>query len=422
MNRFIGFAYSLIVRLAGIVLLPAVLYKAFLKDRSYLEHLGIYPENKQHVNEKSIWFHCASVGEAKIATMVIDAIKRTYPDSRIVFTVVTPAGKKMATEILGDSVEIYYFPLDFNFILKRAFKFINPEKVILTETEIYPNLLKRAITLGHELYLINGRISDRSYHKYHAVKDWLGPILSRFSYIIMQADNDLDRIVSLGADPDLCRVMPNIKYDLMHQQLNQIDKQKTGEMLALNSNECIIVAGSTRAGEERIIACQFSKLKEKFPDLVLVIAPRHLDRLNEVESYLKELELSYSLRSNITTNQSVIKKDVILLDTMGELTSVYAIAKAAFVGGSLVNKGGQNPLEPIGLGIPTCYGPHMENFEQIEKTVSNLKLSVQVQNESELYNFFDNVISGKISSPDPSRLFELYGRSAGTTAEIIMKA
>jgi 3-deoxy-D-manno-octulosonic-acid transferase len=422
MNRFFSVTYSLITRLAAIILVPAVVFKGFFRNRTFLEHIGIYSKGVARPGEKSIWIHCSSVGEVKIAVAVIEELRKAIPSKRIVLTVVTQTGKKIAHDLLADDVEIYFFPLDLGFCLKKAFHQINPERIILTETELYPNFITYAIAADIRLYIINGRISDKSYQKYLAIRDWLGPMLRKFTLIMMQSENDLQRIISLGADPGRCEPVENIKYDLMRKQLDAIDPDQVRKKLRLSSEAEVIVAGSTRGGEERIIARVFSELKKRYPQLLLVIAPRHLERLNEVQAYIREANLNYVLRSAITESTQADNYDVILLDTMGELTSVYSIANAAFVGGSLVPKGGQNPLEPIGQGVPTCFGPHMENFSEIARTALDLKLAVVVKDQSELQEFFESVLMGGTKAFDPRILFDKVGGSAGYSAMKILES
>jgi 3-deoxy-D-manno-octulosonic-acid transferase len=421
MNRFFSVTYNLVTRLAAIILVPAVVFKGLFRNRTFLEHIGIYGNSAIKSGKKSIWIHCSSVGEVKIAAAVIGELRKAAPSKRIVLTVVTVTGRKIAHDLLADDVEIYFLPLDLGFCLKKAFQHINPERIVLTETELYPNFITYAIAMDIRLYIINGRISDRSYQKYLAIKDWLGPMLRKFRLIMMQSENDLQRIISLGADPDRCELVENIKYDLMRRQLDAIDPDQVRKNLGLTGKSVIIVAGSTRGGEEKIIARVFCELKKRYPDLLLTIAPRHLDRMNEVRAYMREADLKYVLRSAITESIQVDNYDVILLDTMGELTLVYSIAQAAFVGGSLVTKGGQNPLEPIGLGIPTCFGPHMENFAEITGTVLALNLAAITKDQSELQEFFESVLAGKTKAFDPRILFDKVGGSAEFAAGKILE-
>lgn len=420
MNRFFRVTYSFITRLAATILVPAVVFKGLFRDRAFLEHLGVYDKNATKHRQKTIWIHCSSVGEVKIAAAVVEEIRKVDPSKRIALTVVTLTGKKIAHDLMNDKIEIYFFPLDLDSCLKRAFQRINPERIVLTETELYPNFITYAIAMQTRLYIINGRISDKSYQKYLAIKDWLGPMLRRFTRIMMQSENDLKRIISLGADVDRCESVENIKYDLMREQLNTIDPEQVRKKLGLSKQTEVIVAGSTRGGEERIIARIFPELKKRHPGLLLIIAPRHLDRLSEVQAYLREANLKYVVRSANMDSIRPDEYDVLVLDTMGELTSVYSIARAAFVGGSLVPKGGQNPLEPIGLGIPTCFGPHMENFAAITETVLDLNLATVVKDNLELSEFFESVLTGKIKAVDPGILFKRVGGSAKYTAARIM--
>lgn len=417
-NRLFGWTYTLLTSLASLVVIPAVFMRGIFRDKHLLEYLGIYGDHVQDERE-SIWVHASSVGEVKLAGLLIKQLERRVPGCRIVLSVVTPAGRRLADSEVACMAEVYYLPLDLSPCLKRAFRKIRPRKIVLTETELYPNFLKHAVQRRISLYLTNGRISDRSYRKYQAVRELFGYLLNSFTLLIMQSDNDLERIVDLGADRTKCTTLPNLKYDLIKSQVEQIEPRRIRDKYSISPEKKILTAGSTRDGEELLIAHEFADSIKSRDDLLLVIAPRHIERAHEIEACLKQAGLRYMFRSRLKQGEK-ISSDVLILDTIGELTGIYSISHAAFVGGSLVPKGGQNPLEPVGLGIPTCFGPHMENFREIRKTLLQMKLASQVSEGRGVIGFFKSVLKGDVARPDPELLFNKYGRSAEDSVSMII--
>lgn len=412
--------YNMAAWAAGVYFVPRAIVRGIFKDNADLEQLGSYPGEPVDNSQKSIWIHCSSVGEVKIAREVIEEIKEIDPEKRIVCTLKTRAGKREAHAILDDDVEIRYCPYELGMFIRKAIKHFNPEKLVLVEAELWPALLRVAKQQNIKLYLINGRVSESSFNNYKKLGQFLVGLLSGFETILMQSPADMARIISLGADKRKCQVLDNIKYDIMRKNIAHVSAKEVRQDLGLKPEDKFIIAGSTRGGEEKTVAEIFANLKKKHPDLRMIVAPRHLERLPEVESYLKNLNLTYIKRSRIDPESEQFEYDVMLLDTMGELTSVYSICRAAFVGGSLVQKGGQNSLEPVALGVPTCFGPHTENFAQITATLLELKLAYRIGNAGELEKFFDDVLEGKIPAPDPSSLFQRFGHSAELSAEKIL--
>ncbi|MBD3216775.1 MAG: hypothetical protein GF310_00770 [candidate division Zixibacteria bacterium] len=417
----IRFVYNLTAWAAALYFMPRAILRGIFADKADFEQLGIYPRSKEKDHSKSIWIHCASVGEVKIAAELIDALGEIDDSVRIVLTVKTRAGKREAHRVLPQEIEIRYCPYDLRFFIARAIRHFNPERLVLIETEIWPNLIRVAAGSGIKLYLVNGRISGQSFEHYRKLGKFLTDLLQKFSRFMMQSEEDKERLITLGAERDKCEVVDNIKYDIMRRKIAEISAKEVRQELGIDQNAEILIAGSTRGGEEKFLLEQLAKLKRKNPDLKMIIAPRHLQRVPDVEGIIRENGLTYTRRSVIIENFSEIGKDVMILDTMGELASLYSVGQAAFVGGSLVPKGGQNPLEPVGLGVPTCFGPHMENFERIVDTLKELNLAHQVKDSDGVREFFDNVLAGEIERPDPTKLFQRFGRAAEFSANKVLK-
>ncbi len=414
--------YKIILFAAAVFYLPRYYFGGKFSRGVYTEALGKYESGKPADTKQSIWIHCSSVGEVRIASALLDELNEQNRNCRYVLTVRTETGRAEAERLCADKAEIYYAPLDLKRYVKRALKKFRPRKLVLIETELWPHMIRQALKSGVDLYLVNGRISDRTFGQYRAFKPLFGPLLRLFEAILMQSERDRQRILEIGATNENCHVLHNIKYDLMRKNVGRIDPDQVRKMLRIGPDDRFIIAGSTRGGEEKTVIREYSRLKEKHSDLKLIIAPRHLERNAEVEAYLKDAHLSYVFRSSLDDATEASNYDVILADKMGQLMQLYSISRTAFVGGSLVDKGGQNPLEPVALGVPTCFGPNMQNFEEIADTLIHMRMAFKINDSSGMYDFFDQALQGKIATPDPRELFQKYGRSAEKSAEIILRA
>jgi 3-deoxy-D-manno-octulosonic-acid transferase len=253
------------------------------------------------------------------------------------------------------------------------------------ETEFWPNLIKEAKKGDSWVALINGRISDESLSRYLLIKNLFSETLSYFDLLCMQSAGDAERIKKLGAEEDKIKVLGNLKFDRMITQIPEIDKNALKEKLSIPGDPKVIVGGSTRNGEEEILVRVFQKLKKDYADLLLLLAPRHLDRMKEIEKMLLHQKLDFVRRSELDGKAPLKNQSVILLDTMGELARIYAVADVAFVGGSLVPIGGHNILEPAVYGVPVIFGPHVDHFKTAADLLIQSGGGIKIENEEELY-------------------------------------
>lgn len=320
--------------------------------------------------DRSIIFHCVSVGET---LSVVPLIKRFVVEHKnTVFTVTTKTGFEVATKNLINLVrEISFFPYDFFFSISRFFRCFKPQSIIVVETEIWPNLIFFAREIRVPVVFINGRISDRSFPKYLRFKFFFKRFLD-YPFFLMQTEEDKERILALGAKPSQVFVTGNIKYD-MEKEVKIIKKTEFG----IREEDVVLIAGSTHEGEEAIIIDSFIILKKQFANLKLIIAPRHPERFETVFSLLKQKGVDFGRRSN---KEDI--RDVYVLDTLGELFSFYGLADIAFVGGSLVNIGGHNIIEPASYGIPVIFGPYMQNFREISEQFLSVHAAVTVNSQN----------------------------------------
>ncbi len=375
------FTYNLLYALTFILLSPYLFLRGLIGRHGVLQRLGNISVSRK-LPPPLIWFHAASVGEVKALVTILPKLKKEKPDCSIAVSVMTKTGKKQAGESLPQADLLFYVPLDFPFILRKVLSKLKPSLLVLVETELWPNLIRQAKIYGCKLCLVNGRLSRKSFKRYIKLKSFFGLVLSHFDQLLIQSAEDAERFWELKGDKNKTRIMGNLKFDRVLLGLNGEDKAVLRKSLGLSGRDRLLIAGSTHPEEERMVLSIFQRLRGEHKELVLLLAPRHLSRVGEIEELLSEFRLTYIQRSKGLPDK---KPEVILLDTMGELESLYSLSELAFVGGSLVPVGGHNILEPASYGVPVLYGPHIDNF----KTASDLLLKsgggIMVNDQEELY-------------------------------------
>ncbi|MCG2676408.1 3-deoxy-D-manno-octulosonic acid transferase [bacterium] len=393
-------------------------YKKGLKQR-----LGFIPKLK---DKDIIWVHAVSVGEVIAASPVIDAIRKRFPKYSFLISTVTDTGQDMARKAISDPKEIIYFPLDFKWIVNKVLKIIQPKLFIMVETELWPNFIRETKKRKIPLAVVNGRISPSSFKGYKIIKPFLKKVLFNIDLFCMQSKLDEERIISLGAPKERVHVTGNVKFDGLQTEVS--DRERLAEELKISSKDLVLVAGSTHPGEEEIILDIYQKAREEYPNLRLILAPRHPERIPEVESLCKNKNLSYIRRSQITNHRSPItdhRSPIILIDTIGELAKVYSLATVVFVGGSLVPVGGHNILEPAALGKAPLFGPYMHNFVESARLLIEGKGGIQARDREELLkNILDLLKNPEKREKTGKRAQEIVKRHQGAserTVELIGK-
>ena len=329
--------------------------------------------------DRVIMFHGVSVGEVNAIEKLVKKTRETFPDAKIVVTTGTNTGQEVAGKKLGGIADlITYFPFDTPSCVSRFLKNINPTDVLMAETEIWPNFGGKCKKHGINLYIINGRISDRTFRSYKKLKFFFEPLLRNYTGIFTQSTEDLNKFLALGANPETTKRMNNLKFDITPPEID-FGFEKWGR---------VFLAASTHSGEDLIVYNAYKKLKEKYPDLKFIIAPRHLTRLDEVKSVVKD----FCLRSS---GESLKENDVMILDTMGELGKIFAFADIAFIGGSFNKTGGHNPLESVIFGKPVISGPSISNFKDIYAIIQNAGAGFVVKTPEEFFNIADKLLSNK---------------------------
>lgn len=382
---FIFFIYDILSFLFLIVFLPYLYLKRQNKEDGSLwikERFGFISNRKLSlIHGRPVWIHAVSVGEVIASVSLIKAIKEEHPDRSIVLSTVTDTGNLVAREKAKDIDALIYLPFDINYSVKRALRKIRPEVFILIETEIWPNLLHALNREGIPSLIINGRISQRSFRGYAFVKHFMRGILKNISKFGMQTHTDAERIKAIGADPSKIEITGSIKYD-QPSSLNSMDLERLKISYGLGERP-LIIAGSTHEGEEQVILDAFRELKEDFKDIILLIAPRHIERVGKIEGILRDMAI-ISKRWTELKESELDNASVIILDTIGELAHIYCIATVVFIGGSLVPDGGHNILEPAIYSKPIIFGPYMGNFKDIAQTFLEKGAARQVSNGSHI--------------------------------------
>ena len=415
--------YSFVLLLLFLALLPYFVYQAARHGKyasGLKERLGWLPESVRGDSRKTIWVHAVSVGEFLAARPLIERLKSALPAARIVVSTATVTGQQLArsqSHLLG---AVFYFPFDWKFSVRRALAQINPSVVIILETELWPNFLRECRNRGVVTVLANGRISSRSFRRYKLVGRPFRRAIEDFSLMVMQSEADAERARQLGAPAGLVRVCGNLKYDragdggrgLAVREETQAGRQPPtpnpyGEIdRRLASLSHLIVAGSTAPGEEEMLLASLREVRRHsgLEDARLLLAPRHPERFDEVGRLIARSGFAFVRRSETRDSSAYTVQredasesgsqietpsrpdeaagdsaaDVILLDTIGELASIYRFAAVVFVGGSLVPRGGHNIIEPAAFAKPMIVGPYTENFRQVVSDFVRADAVVQI--------------------------------------------
>lgn len=348
--------YSFLVLLASFIFLPLSLLldssDSLLRD-GWKERLGWVPHPSG--SSPRIWVHAVSVGEVQLARQLLPALVEKRPDLSVLLTSTTRAGRLLAHQARLPKTTVSALPLDLPIFIARALRRARPAALVLMETEIWPNLIRTCRRQGVPVLIANGRISPRAFPRYRFLGSFLRAVLVQISRFLMRSSDDAQRILALGAPPEAMEVTGNLKWDLAPPAQDAATLRRS---LGLPEGSPVLVAGSTFPGEEAAVLDAWGAARREFPDLGLVLAPRHPGRFAQVAGILDKRRIPYARRSSPASGPC----SVILLDTLGELREIYAAGTVCFVGGSFVRRGGQNLMEPAVAGRAVLFGPRTENF------------------------------------------------------------
>jgi 3-deoxy-D-manno-octulosonic-acid transferase len=355
----------------------------------FQERFGKYQTRLKAVltNRHTLWIHAVSVGEVNMAMHLIRGIEARLPNLKIVVSTTTSTGMAELRKKLPTHIEKIYYPIDRRSYVSRALRVINPEAIVLVEAEIWPNFLWSARSRGIPTFLVNARLSERSFKGYRRFGFLFRRLFASFAGVGVQNEEDRRRLLALGCKADAVRVVGNLKFDsVVLSERPALDVTTLLRKLGVGATDPVIVAGSTHAGEEAILGRIYQKLRTEFPNLFLIVVPRHFERGREAGKDLEAEKVKFAYRTEISEDTHLRRGQVqcLLVNTTGELRYFYEPATVIFVGKSLRGEGGQNPIEPASLGKPVLFGPNMENFPSVVDAFLRAQAAIQVQNEQDL--------------------------------------
>lgn len=364
-----------------------------------------------------IWLHAVSVGEVLAASRLVGELDRAFPENRMVISTTTRTGQALARERFGTD-RVFYCPLDLPWAVRAYLNALRPKLLILAETEFWPNLLNGCFRRGIPVAVVNARISDRSWPRYQMLRTLWRPILARLNRVLAQTDTDAERLRALGCRPDAVTVAGNLKFDVRATKEAEVTRRLR------KTERRFLVAGSTLEGEEAALLEAWPRLRERDPELAVILAPRHPERFGTVGGLLDRSGIGWVRRSDWKAQTSGAESplgpsQILLLDTIGELASVYSLATIAFVGGSLVPAGGHNPLEPAQFGVPIVMGPHYANFRAITEDLIAHQ-AIRIAPKDELAEALADLLGNRSEATAMGkRARQVFEQQAGATGRCI---
>jgi 3-deoxy-D-manno-octulosonic-acid transferase len=389
-------AYSILIVALVAVMSPYLLYQA-VRYRKYVtslkQRMGYLPVSFNLDGDESIWIHAVSVGEVLVARALLPELRERYPRLRVFLSTTTLTGQQIAARNLQYVDQVFYFPFDLGFVVQRTLQLVKPRLFIMTETEIWPNLLRACHRAGVKVALVNGRISARSFPRYRLVRPLFRRVLAHVDRFCMQSDESARRVIELGAPRERVTVTGSLKFDSLDlPALGEPDgalfpqdrgRNRVLRYFRISPERPVVIAASTLKGEEDPVLEAFQRIRASMPNALLVLAPRKPERFDEAERLARAAGYIVARRSELRVDAEP-RQHVVILDTIGELAQLFQIATVVFVGGSLVDAGGHNILEPAVFGKPIVFGPYMSNFAEIARTFVDNDAALQIRSEVEL--------------------------------------
>jgi 3-deoxy-D-manno-octulosonic-acid transferase len=421
--------YSALIVVFFLVVSPYLLYQA-IRYRKYVtslpQRLGILPVSFNLDGDESIWIHAVSVGEVLTARALLQELRDRYPRLRIFLSTTTITGHQVARNNLRHIDEVFYFPFDFGFIVRRTLRLVRPRLFVMMETELWPNLLRACRDAGVQTMLVNGRISSRSYPRYKLARPFFRHVLAHVDRFCMQGDESARRIIEIGADPARVSVTGSLKFDSLEAPgaSTPADRgpNRVLRYFRVQPDRPVVIAASTLKGEEELILEAFQRIRATRPAALLIIAPRKPERFDEVERLARRSGWAVARRTELPVDTDP-RHDVVILDTIGELAQLFQVGTVVFVGGSLVDAGGHNILEPAVFGKPILFGPYMQNFAEIARAFVDNGAAIQVADgralETSLLELLDDPVRRASLGAAARALVEANRGARGRTLAVI---
>jgi 3-deoxy-D-manno-octulosonic-acid transferase len=375
--------YTLVALAFVLVALPWFGWQALRRGKyveAFGQRLGRLPAGVNADGDDSIWLHAVSVGEVLAARALLPGLREQYPRLRIFLSTTTITGQHVARNNLQYVDAVFYFPFDLPWVVERVLTNLRPRLFLMVESEIWPNLLRACRARGIRTAVVNGRISARSFARYRLVRPMFRRVLAHVDRFCMQGEESARRMVELGADPARVQVTGSLKFDSLDPPATGAagaPRDRVLRFFRVPESRPVVIAASTLRGEEAAVLAGFRLVRERAPRALLVLAPRHPERFDEVTTLAREDGWLVARRTDLAIDVEP-RADIVVLDTIGELARVFQVATIVFVGGSLVDAGGHNVLEPAVFGKPILFGPHMHNFREIAAMFLEKSAAVQV--------------------------------------------
>ena len=393
--------YSVLVLAVAVIASPWFVYQA-LRYKKYVgslrQRMGYLPVSFNMDADRSIWIHAVSVGEVLTARPLISDLKRRYPELRMFLSTTTLAGQQLARRNVPDVDAVFYFPFDLGIFVRRTLDLVRPRLFVMMETEIWPNLLRECRARGIKSAIVNGRLSPKSFPRYRMVRPMMRRVLDDIDKFCVQSEESARRFIELGADPGRVVVTGSLKFDSLDLPSTALQARARDRVLRyfrVPPSRPVIMAGSTMKGEEAAVFRAFRRVRSTAPNALLILAPRNPERFAEAEQLARAEGWKVARRSDLAIDAEP-RVDIVVLDTIGELATLYQVATVVFVGGSLVATGGHNVLEPAVFGKPIIFGPHMENFFEIADAFVSNGGGVQIAGEHELEEAFISLMGDPV--------------------------
>jgi 3-deoxy-D-manno-octulosonic-acid transferase len=419
--------YNLLWPLGLLLFLPGYVVKMFRRGgyrEKFGQRLGIYDADvRQRLGQQtSMWLHAVSVGEVAVALKLASQLRALEPDLHCVLTTTTTTGFSFAEKNAAPRIEVMYNPLDFWPIMRRAFAVIRPARIVLIEAEIWPNLVAEAHARGIPIALANARLSARSEQRFRRFRFFVMPVFRLLDLVCVQEPSDADRWATLGVERGRIHHVGSVKFDPDGLRLDPQLAPRVLRELKINTERPVVLGGSTHVGEEEILARVFTDVVKNFPNLFLIVVPRHAERAREVRRVLEQSGLRIAVRSDPSMTEQTL--DGLLVDSTGELQNWYGVATVVFVGKSLTAHGGQNPAEAIAAGKPIIFGPHMENFAALARTLVAHGGAIQISSASELQqsivDLLHNAASRERIVENARKVLDIHRGATARTAKLIV--
>ena len=418
--------YSILFSLGLLLMAPYYIWRHRGRKElaGWRERLGKLPVGLQQHTPGAVWIHAVSVGETLAVAGLVKQLQQRYPDRKIFLSSVTATGREAGEKKLPDVAGRFYLPFDWKFAVRRVLRHIRPSVLVIVETELWPNLLRSVRGSGCQTILVNARVSDRSFPGYRLGRPFMRRVLQDVTRICTQTPTDAERFRQLGAHSECLVVTGNLKFDGRAPEFGKFGT-KIRDVLAAENRTPIFVAGSTMRGEEPLVLEAWQRVREKHPRAIMVLAPRHPGRFDEVAEMLQARKLSTIRRTSLPENEDEMgrqlsRTEILMLDTIGELAEMVGVADVVFVGGSLVPTGGHNVVEPAFWGKPILFGPHMNNFRDVASLFLKANAAIQVADAGGLAD----AILRLVDHPDDARRMgerarEVVSQQAGAATRIL---